>query len=132
METRIERMERRNGPLLRKVGDVIAAEPERYEQMLFFDIGECGTRACIAGHAALVEYGSRVSTLRGGVVWDDGSFTLVDEAAQDALGLTEEDAECVFGGRWLPAGDPSMPLHERVRDALYALADGATVAEVTA
>jgi len=130
---RVERMERRDGALLRKVGDVIAAEPERYKQVNWLVDRTCGTVGCLAGHTAMLVDGYESHDGGSGVtVVIHGRKRRVSEAAQTALGLTDVEEDQLFGSDWEPAGDPAVPLHERVRDALYALADGATVEEVTA
>jgi len=133
-ETRMDRMDRRDGALLRKVGDVIAAEPQRYSQTTWGRETKCGTVACLAGHAALLN--ANVAGLMGHsmgqVILKNGWLAPTYSLAADALGLADEEEDVLFAGGWLPAGDPATPLHERVRDALYALADGATVEEVSA
>lgn len=140
-ETRMDRMDRRDGALLRKVGDVIAAEPERYDQHHWAERAACGTRACLAGHAVTMVDGFEGYALdhhhpahglpaRADDVRIDGQLYAIEEVAQEALGLVDGEWP-LFDPGWLPAGDPATPLHERVRDALYALADGATVDEVT-
>lgn len=53
------------------------------------EYGQCGTTACIAGHAAGI-MGSRFN---------------VEEVAQDALGLSNHDADYLFRGRWAKQGD---------------------------
>lgn len=125
-------MSERNNALLRKVGDVIAAEPHRYDQAEWFnDENECGTTACVAGWAVLLHDGDVPRDPHGYV-----HEHRIDELAQDYLGLDDYTAEELFGGLWHPAG--YRPFYSRrrqarlVRDALYRLADGASICEVTA
>lgn len=113
----------RNDTLLRKVGDVIAAEPERYDQDVV--LSYCGTVACVAGHAALLAHPEKTAAQ----IINSGP---VLATARDALGLSGDEWPRLFDFDWQPAGDPSTPLHERVQAALYALAEGASVEEVSA
>lgn len=113
----------RDEALLRKVGDVIASEPWRYDQIAV--LSECGSVGCIAGLSAVLAFPDK----SGAALLELYPITLM---AERALGLTSDEAVRLFKWNWEPAGDPSVPLHERVRDALYALAEGASVEEVTA
>ena len=124
---------KRNSELLHKVADLIDEHPERYNQhvwagvpqgenlILEFGSGrgrdmipDCGTVACIAGHAALLD----------GWGWDDGRWVKLDARwvtpeipARRALGLTKSEALILFGSDWKPHPELS------VADALRALAD---------
>lgn len=133
---RMDRMDRRDGALLRKVGDAIFAEPERYDQRFWAKTSTCGTTACVAGHVVTFMDGFERVVPRDDGACDDvvvyGEVRFIADAATAALRLTEDEWRVLFHYNWEPTGDPSTPLHERVRDALYALADGATVEEVTA
>lgn len=119
----------RDEGLLRKVGDRVATYPHTYDQYAWLEQDErCGTVGCLAGHTVLLHPEFR------GVIADE--LVLVGDAvehlpvvAREQLGLTEYEADVLFHADWQPAG--SGPLHERVRDALHALADGASIADVT-
>lgn len=114
----------RDEALLRKVGDTIAAEPERYDQKVWWlPHSECGSVACLAGHAVELA-GLPVSTL---------TEKAIDETAEEVLGLTGYEAGRLFWGGWLPRRSYlGQQLGESIRDALYRLADGASIDEVSA
>lgn len=125
----------RNAQLLRAVGDRIAAYPHLYDQSEWGRTNDCGTVGCVAGHAAeLAGYRLDVDGLFGAAVRsDDVGRESTRDVARDALGLTDEEAARLFAGGWRPAGWDG---HEDkvaglVRDALYRLADGAAVADVS-
>lgn len=113
----------RNAELIRKVADKVASEPHNYNQQLYI----CDTKGCIAGHA-LVESGYKVDETGLRFV-DVGAFHIAYTAAL-LMGLSLDEANVLFHQQWEPAGEG--PLTERVQKALYALADGASVEDITA
>lgn len=123
-------MNERNDALLRKVGDYIAAEPHRYRQGEWYDEDECGTTACVAGWTVVLHDGD-VPRTECGTPYDPG----IDRYAQEYLGIDDETAEELFNPCWRPAGYRHNHSHARdaelVRDALYRLADGASIGEVS-
>lgn len=99
----------RNEPLLRKVGDLIASFPDSYCQGIFFQETVCDTLANVAGYAYLI----------------------TDDLPQEALGLRNDEL-LIFHPDWLPSAHLNgTTLAEQVQSALYALADGADIVEVT-
>lgn len=60
----------------------------------WFSVGDCGTTACLAGHAALMEgylpCTSDTCNLPG------GEAQIVDEVGAEILGLNDDEAEFVF------------------------------------
>lgn len=134
---------KRNAELIRKVADKIAAEPETYDQTDWARYDPiCGTTCCVAGHAMLESGLYYLSRGRGeGVL---GKFCYIefithsgsrfigqyDRTAQALLGLTADEADKLFSSSWEPCG--VGPLEERVQKALYALADGAHIEDITA
>lgn len=115
----------RDEALLRKVADAISAYPESYSQMTF--MSSCGTKMCIAGHAAMIAD-------------PDCSHQMIAIVGRRALGLTQYEAMILFDPNWRPVRSaPSLivgrfrrrPIIEDVADALYRLADGAPIEEVT-
>lgn len=101
--------DQRDDALLRKVGDLVATFPDNYCQSEFIEETQCGTVACVAGYAHM----------------------LADCCPQTALGL-DDDELFIFHPDWLPSANlPGDTLAERVKSALYALADGADIIEVT-
>lgn len=128
----------RNAELLRAVGDLIAAHPHLYDQSEWAMAADCGTYGCVAGHAVDLAEGYTLdhNRDRGAVSYrPDGTRTTTSVAARDALGLTEDEAHNLFAGSWRPAGWDAQPpavVAGLVRQALYRLADGASVLAVTA
>lgn len=138
----------RDEAMLRKVGDWIAENPEKYNQDVWIhsqdledssesyslekiSLFKCGTTACVAGTAAFLwgDFVSFCGTYQ--MKTTAGQRLLIKDAAQEALGLEESETWMLFDAIWQPAGDESVPLHLRVRDALYKLADGASIEEVS-
>lgn len=131
----------RNAELLRAVGDRIAANPHLYDQSEWGLEVDCGTVGCVAGHAvdladgyeidyAFASHGTVARLTAGGRV-------ATQVAARDALGLDQDEASVLFAGSWRPVGwkrhddydlITTAPL---VRDALYRLADGASLYAVS-
>lgn len=158
MSTRAERKARRNGALFRTIARRIEARPLSYDQSTFgrlgaydgvtvdgyvppvnlrYDtLGDCGSVACIAGHA-LLESGLAYSMSQ--VRFDPGlTYFGGDPTSRGAklLGLTTEEAVVLFGGDWRPKGttDYTAPMSELaplVADALRKLARGTRVEAVT-
>lgn len=131
----------RNEAMLRKVGDAIAAEPERYMQTAFRIDHEdkCGSLHCVAGWAVQLSpeleweqpadhYASDVRDR------ETGELLRVDDAAARVLGLDPEDVG-LFAATWLPSGvrkhTHRAERAELVREALYKLADGAPLQDVS-
>lgn len=92
-----------NIPLARKVIEHIEAHPEEHRQEFFAAKLDCGTTACIAGHALLLsgEYG--LDALGEDEIEFDfhrtdgsGDFVLTSEAGQEILGLTDEQRDTLF------------------------------------
>lgn len=150
----------RNEAMLRKVGDYIAAEPHRYDQgdwvqvtvvnatkrtlndyrgsgEIFTQDVACTSVCCVAGTAAMLDplteawilYDESDGTSEE-VIYD-GEVCEIRDVGAEVLGLEPDDAEFLFDPIWRPTGDESIPLTDRVRDALYSLADGATLKSVT-
>lgn len=121
--------------LLYEVAEMVEAYPESYNQMVWVqDAAEesdvswdqvalvelvqnpsCGTTACIAGWVVAI------ATAQGARLGLDPG-----RQAASILGLADDDARLLFDAAWKPRSDLTVP------DALRAIADGATVDEVTA
>jgi hypothetical protein len=110
-------MTERSADLFRRVADRIERDPDSYDQATWVRIGECGTVACIGGHALLEagEAADRTST---------GGWAECHALAQTLLGLTDRES-ILFHARWRPAPGMTVP------DALRRLADGWPLAVVT-
>lgn len=80
-----------NVPLLRKTMEHIEQHPEEWDQS--FWMSECGTKACFAGWACVFS-GVEVVYSWARCTTADGDSA--GAAAQDALGLTFEDADQLF------------------------------------
>lgn len=111
----------RNSELFKKVADQVERDPSCYHQ--------CSTVECIGGWALalsgydpdsprcyLFEHTRRVIDERG---------DLIEATAQELLGLTDEEADILFDGRWSPANGVTVP------SALRRLAGGETIESVT-
>ena len=133
----------RNSEALRSIGDRIVSDPSSYDQASW--TSTCGTTMCIAGYGCMEMPGFVGFKVVRGVhlaIFDESSglpphFLHPSSSAVRAfLKLTEDDADALFDALWKPVGwdeytpDEKLPL--LVRDALYALASGASVEEVTA
>lgn len=126
----------RNAPLLRKVGDHIAAFPTSYNQTAIIETEpgvECGTVACVAGWTAqLASETSQFNLSALTMMIGDYHYDILD-GARSLLGLDKSEAMLLFSGGWLPKPSyKGQSHHLAVKDALYALADGADIKEVTA
>lgn len=90
-----------NIPLIRKVMEYLTAHPEEHDQLVWAQRTPCGTTACMAGHTVLLTGGQ--------FLWsgDQADYCIlpgddfvarheVDDAAQDALGLTTTQAVTLF------------------------------------
>jgi hypothetical protein len=91
---------------IRKLVETLKAMPaELYEQRTWMKDSPCGTRACIAGHAALMEgYGSQKSRLvvsQDADGWSYDRYRSINELAREILGLSERTAERLFSGSCL-------------------------------
>lgn len=119
----------RNEELLRAVADYIEEDPKRHTQSCWVNENwDCGTTGCIAGNALLLS-GYKYTARTNNWLTPNGVFADVDdntfEYAKRELGLTEVDAQVLFGGHWKPAR------HLTIGDALRKLAGGADIKEVT-
>lgn len=132
----------RDEAMLRKVGDQIAANPDQYYQGAWaMPSLDCGTKCCIAGTAVqlqpdFVAFAMEEDDYRSNVHFvklaGEDKDRLIQQVAVERLGLTEEEADELFYEDWEPKrSHPTQPLHEAVRDALYALADGASIEDVS-
>ncbi len=147
-------MPHRNESLLRAAADQIRANPNGYDQKYWHRpaLGGCGSTSCVAGHIVSCADGFEQFTAsdtmiladlavaraaqgeirsRSDLVMVNGRLDEVRDVAAAAAGLAFHEEETLFHGSWLPRGHDIMPLHEAVADALYKLADGATIEEVT-
>lgn len=122
---------KRNAALLRKVGRFIEEHPHRYVQGAW----HCGSKMCVAGTAALLcdrfvgwdredEDVACVRISKETVGRED-----VSDLAREELGLSFDEADTLFGPDWEPVGEGRLAT--RVKKALYALARGADVMDVT-
>lgn len=134
-------MTTRNRDLLRKVADYVEGHPDQYDQHVWVTntpdprpylgvgddirVGEvvehdCGTQACIAGWAVLL----------------DGQPAPIhwDAAGREALGLTGEESNVLFDEFWEPLDpdDDETLKAKQVAEALRAIADGAAISTLTA
>lgn len=130
----------RNAALLRQVGDAVYDHPGQYNQGYWAERAHpheltCRTAACVAGWTVRLQPNFERFEFRG-LFADrcvmDGKSRSVELEARRLLGLSKADADRLFSASWEPDGDAHTPLHQRVRDALYALADGVDMGEVTA
>lgn len=134
----------RDEAMLRKVGDYIAEHPEEYDQSFWAQKSACGTTHCVAGTTVFLSpefqtfiwYQGSIFTWSGMFTKENGEYRSIMLQATYLLGLDCEEAYMLFNANWLPkwAGEtdysPQM-IAPLVRDALYALADGATIEDVT-
>lgn len=123
----------RNEPLLRKVGDHIAENPKLYDQRHWSVKVDCGTVGCVAGQTAIFHEDFEALAddyveLRKG---EETVFRDIPSVAREMLGLSRFETEMLFSATWKPEGCGRKPLPEAVRDALYGLAEGKTVREVS-
>lgn len=89
-----------NIPLARKVLEHIEAHPEEHAQAHFASKNECGTTACIAGHALLLSGAYRIDNFDGDEFdffeASTGKLVLPSDTAQGLLGLTHDQREELF------------------------------------
>lgn len=115
-----------NIPLLRKTMEYIEAHPEDWDQMHYAMKSEessCGTAMCFAGTAVYLEGYSfvfhRLSGRIGEVVAVDctkqGNPMLIDHKARELLGLTETQADEIFGA--VHINDP-VRMRKHVEDVI--------------
>lgn len=89
----------RNTELLERVMQHITDHPEQHNQSMW--VNECGTAACFAGWATLLSgwYVQRVAPSK--VVYvahqDDLRDFLVNDLAVELLGITNDEADVLFG-----------------------------------
>lgn len=87
-------------PYARKVLEHLIAHPEEHEQAHIGQRNRCGTTACIAGTAVLMDSASTVTWGSDGhmnIVQVDGEGAEVaSKRAQKLLGLDEDDAHHLF------------------------------------
>lgn len=91
-----------NLDLLDRVMDHIDQHPEEWKQSYWITATTCGTAACFAGHACLMEGWqlfpvSRFGSYRFEMVAKDGAVNDVRDVAVALLGLDEKQAERLFG-----------------------------------
>lgn len=155
-------MPTRNALLLHRVAFQIEKHPEKYDQTTWGKLGEsdslgrrfsetdtvanfCGTHACIAGWAAVLELNTAVTAIerqrvRGGydpLPLEDAVSQAVRDVtgysqtimgyAQQALGLTTDEANVLFAGEWRPNEDEGYDVPRALRE----LAEGADIGDVT-
>lgn len=118
-------MTERNTDLFFAVAEAIEDDPRRYCQDSWYDRRRgCGTTACIAGWAAAIV--AKAGDLnRARRAWDDDPLFLASDIAQDALGLTDDEAYDLFNATWQPHDGLSVP------DALRKIGEGAEIEDVT-
>ncbi len=92
-----------NVPLLRKTLEHITAHPEEHDQGSWARYSpSCGTKGCLAYHAASMEGDLRASrSLMGGMIWymeDHNGFEVgtIRKIARDRLGLDGRQADLLF------------------------------------
>lgn len=136
-------MTERNTDLFFAVADQIEAHPGAYDQETYGERFDCGTRACIAGWAVLLnqnpawEVWWKTYDYGGGLEYElsvrrasTATEIHVHEAAQEMLGLTAGEASRLFAGGWMPpAGSFSEP--NDVAEALRHIGKGGPVDEWT-
>lgn len=132
--------------MLRRTADRVRREPNTYNQAWWGreSADSCGTQACIYGHAALeagyvsANRGSDLSSVRrprGSVAYD---IVAVGNRLLGNSGNWGRDNHGyeLWAGGWLPKGHNDgmgkRALANRVANALEGLADGKTLAEVSA
>jgi hypothetical protein len=79
-----------NLDLLDRVMDHIDQHPEEWDQAAWF----CGTAACFAGHAVLMDGWKIVHAF--GDIEKDGKLDMADQVAQRLLGLPRREANRLF------------------------------------
>lgn len=133
-------MTTRNTELFYRIAAVIEFEPERYSQRTYgscrnhpkvyewtFDngdtvVGACGTAHCIAGWAVVLSgYKPSCSSWWHGVDSPDGDRSPTGVAAAGLLGITYDEANTLFSGRWEPPSGVSVP------DELRRIGDGGPI-----
>lgn len=89
-------------PLARKVLEHLLAHPEEHDQSYFGVQKSCGTTACIAGTAILMDSQSKVAWepcsqgIQMQCVAIDGEFVSIDDRAAELLGLSLVDSTRLF------------------------------------
>jgi hypothetical protein len=80
----------KNPELGRKVLSHLAEHPEQFDMGTFGEVADCGTVACLAGHA-LIQGGYGVDD--GGFYYDHDGVIVIDEQTEAVflLGLTGEE-----------------------------------------
>jgi len=121
----------RNRELFRAIADQIERHPETYDQGVYGDVTSCGTKHCIAGHAAAMSGCQPTRYEHAKPNWSvvtdpkSGKYRDVDLVAAELLGIEHSTASWLFGPLWEPADGMSVP------QALRRLGDGAPISEVT-
>jgi hypothetical protein len=117
----------RNTELFYRIADLVEVFPESYDQDVWGaprPAALCGTSHCIAGHAA-----AETGWMRAEEDWETVQRKNVGVAADISsigaleLGITDSEAEFIFGGCWAPDDG-------NVAKALRRLGDGADLSEV--
>lgn len=110
----------RNKELFLKIADAIEKHPESYDQSWW----GCGTKMCVAGHAC-AQAGYIIPLVATNEQWEDvydpknRCDVSADDAAMEALGLTDDECQILFATDWLIGAKPS-----EVAAELRAIAEG--------
>lgn len=83
-----------NPELGRKILDTADTEPENFDMATWVNVTECGTTACLAGHAMLLSGYTIRHGVQGGLAFcrPDGSEVDVNSnEAQQLLGLSDKE-----------------------------------------
>lgn len=110
---------------MREVADCIEEDPCRYNQSAYVGIRmySCGASFCIAGWVAHLRRPELIANFVA--VPTVQTANEIHAAAEELLGLTENEALCLFEATWIPVSDLSAP------DALRKFAAGAALEDVT-
>lgn len=122
---------KRNEELFRKVADHIEAQPEHYDQEMWWQHKECGTTACIAGWGISLTKQQSLDACakrwdRMVQTWNGNPADVVRDEAAECFGLTDSDARLLFHASWAPHDGLSVP------DALRKIGEGASIEDVSA
>lgn len=120
-------MHKEGAKLLRQVAEVIRKEPDAHDQETWGwldDDYDCGTVACIAGHA-VVQAGYKLENNYGQCLNPQlGSIRRIEDVAQELLGLDDAETDILFEQTTQPLDDMSWP------EALIEIAAGSAIVDV--
>lgn len=111
-------MSKLNIELFKAIREKIATTPEAYDQAVFArteSAAPCGTAACIAGWACVLSGAMDTEELKKRERDDGDLFDSISITAENALGLSEEEADTLFesdpSGEWYDYDDQGNDIY---------------------